>query len=132
MLSAKPSETTAEAASANVLDLPTEVGLYVRLQGKLVPVYPEYAHERYGRSWLFKHGGTLVLKNAHSELRVLLPVEFVTRLPEGVPPSRIRLLRLDKKKNRREIPAWSAGLLGASFDAMEKKAVSFEYEQAAS
>ncbi|MEW5977849.1 MAG: hypothetical protein AB1898_18805 [Acidobacteriota bacterium] len=117
--------------------LPDEVGLYVRLDGKLVEIQPEIVTWRTGGFLKAMATGGLTkghvngkIQRSESTLKLFPPVEFVVRCPEGVSAAEYQLLRLDKKSDRREFRALTGGIIHASSGA-EKNALPFEFDKMA-
>lgn len=117
--------------------LPDEVGLYVKLEGKLVEVQPEIVTWRTGGFLKAMATGGLTkghvngkLQGPESKLKLFPPLEFIIRCPEGVSPAEYQLLRLDKKSDRREFRAMTGGILHASSGA-EKNALAFKFDKLA-
>ncbi len=127
--------------AANATDaaaFPDEIGIYVRLEGKLVEVQPEIVSWRTGG--VLKMVATAGLTKGHvngkvqgseSQLKLFPALEFVIRCAEGVSAAEYQLLRLDKKSDRREFRAMTGGIFHASSGA-EKNAVAFKFDKVAS
>ena len=113
------------------------IGVYVRKEGTLVEVPPEVA------TW--KTGGFLksmatagltsghvngVISSPHSRTQLSVPIEFVIITVEGTSVADYQLLKLKKKKNRREFRATTGGIIHASGGA-QKNLVRFDYDKTA-
>lgn len=129
---APPAEVTADPAG-----LPTDVGVYVTMKGKLTEVEPEVVGWQTGgmlksiaTGGLTKgHVNGKVMK-AKSGLQIPNPAEFIIRTPEGTSVTEYQLLRLDEKDDRREFRAMTGGIIHASGGA-ERNAITFNPEKIA-
>lgn len=130
--------STATIAKETNPDVPDEVGVYIKLKGKLTEMESEVVNWRtggVGKAMLsggLSHGhvnGTV--HNKESKLRVAGPLEFIIRCPEGTAATEYQLLRLDEHGDRREFRAITGGVIHASGGA-ERNAVGFEPEKIAS
>jgi hypothetical protein len=126
----------APAAAANP-DVPEDIGVYIRVRGKLAEVTPEVV------GW--KSGGVLkgmatggltkghvngTIQGPKSALQVGNDAEFIVKCPEGTAITEYQLLRLDMKGDRREFRAMTGGIIHQSGGA-EKNAEKFDYEKVA-
>ena len=132
---AAPSAATQAPANP---DLPDDVGIYIKVRGKLNEVSPEVVG--------FKSGGVLksmatygmdkghingTVQGPKSALQVGADAEFIIRCPEGTAIAEYQLLRLDMKGDRREFRSWTGGVLHQSKGA-EKNEEKFDSEKIAS
>ena len=131
-----PTASVAAAPPANP-DVPEEVGVYIRMAGKLTEVAPEVVGYKTGG--VMKGIATQGLDKGHrngtvqgpkSVLQVASDAEFIIRVPEGTAITEYQLLRLDMKGNRREFRAWTGGVFHSS-EGAEKNAEKFESEKVA-
>jgi len=131
-----PTASVAAAPPANP-DVPEEVGVYIRMAGKLTEVAPEVVGYKTGG--VMKSIATQGLDKGHrngtvqgpkSVLQVASDAEFIIRVPEGTAITEYQLLRLDMKGNRREFRAWTGGVFHSS-EGAEKNAEKFESEKVA-
>lgn len=133
---AAPAASAAAPAPANP-DLPDDVGIYIKVRGKLNEVNPEVVG--------FKSGGVLksfatygmnkghingTVQGPKSALQVGTDAEFIIRCPEGTAIAEYQLLRLDMKGDRREFRSWTGGVLHQSKGA-EKNEEKFDSEKIA-
>jgi len=134
--SSAPAAATPAAAPANP-DVPDDVGVYLKVRGKLTEVSPEVVGYKSGG--VFKTVMTNGLDKGHrngtvqgpkSGLQVARDVEFIVRCPEGTAISEYQLLRLDMKGDRREFRAWTGGVLHSS-EGAEKNAEKYDSEKIA-
>jgi len=136
---ASPAPTPAVTAAppANP-DVPEEVGVYIKMPGKLIEVAPEVVGYKTGG--VMKSIATQGLDKGHrngtvqgpkSALQLASNAEFIIRVPEGTAITEYQLLRLDMKGNRREFRAWTGGVFHSS-EGAEKNAEKFESEKIAS
>jgi hypothetical protein len=135
-----PAAATAPAVPAPTTDtsgLPTEVGVYIMIKGKLTEVEPEVVGWQSGG--VLKSMGTMGMTKGHingkvmkpkSAIQVPNPVEFIMHTVEGTAGTEYQLLRLDEKSDRREFRAMTGGVIHASGGA-EKNAVPFEPQKIA-
>ena len=135
---ASPAPTPAVTAAppANP-DVPEEVGVYIKMPGKLAEVAPEVVGYKTGG--VMKTFATQGLDKGHrngtvqgpkSVLQLASNAEFIIRVPEGTAITEYQLLRLDMKGNRREFRAWTGGVFHSS-EGAEKNAEKFESEKIA-
>jgi hypothetical protein len=133
---APPAASAAAPAPANP-DIPDDIGVYIRVRGKLVDVTPEVVGWKSGgflksmASQGFTKGhvnGTI--RGPKSALQVGTDAEFVIKCPEGTAVTEYQLLRLDMKGDRREFRALTGGIIHQSGGA-EKNAEKFDYEKIA-
>jgi hypothetical protein len=133
---AAPAASATAAAAANP-DVPDDIGVYIKVRGKLVEVTPEVV------GW--KSGGVLkgmatggltkghvngTIQGPKSALQVGNDAEFIIKCPEGTAVTEYQLLRLDMKGDRREFRAMTGGIIHQSGGA-EKNAEKFDYEKVA-
>ena len=134
--SVAPTASVAAAPSANS-DAPEEIGVYIRMAGKLTEVAPEVVGYKTGgvmktiatQGWDKGHRNGTV-QGPKSVLQVASDAEFIIRVPEGTAITEYQLLRLDMKGNRREFRAWTGGVFHSS-EGAEKNAEKFESEKVA-
>ncbi|HXJ45714.1 MAG TPA: hypothetical protein VNK47_03495 [Candidatus Dormibacteraeota bacterium] len=134
--SVAPTASVAAAPSANP-DAPEEIGVYIRMAGKLTEVAPEVVGYKTGgvmktiatQGWDKGHRNGTV-QGPKSVLQVASDAEFIIRVPEGTAITEYQLLRLDMKGNRREFRAWTGGVFHSS-EGAEKNAEKFESEKVA-
>jgi hypothetical protein len=133
---APPAPGVAAAPPANP-DLPDDVGVYIKVRGKLAEVAPEVVGYKSGG--VMKTIATEGLDKGHkngtvqgpkSALQVAEDAEFIIRVPEGTAITEYQLLRLDMKSNRREFRAWTGGVFHSS-EGAEKNAEKFNSEKIA-
>jgi hypothetical protein len=121
-----------------------EVGVYVRIRGKLMPIEPEIVNWRTGG--VLKSMATVGLDKghvngsiagAHSNLRLASPpymspdaLDFYVHCAEGGSAAEYQLLRLWTKEDRREFRSVTGGVLHASGGAQDN-VVPFEYKKIA-
>jgi hypothetical protein len=117
--------------------LPTEIGVYLMVKGKLTEVEPEIVGWQTGG--VLKRIATVGFDHGHvngkimhpkSPLRVTVPVEFIIRTPEGTSATEYQFIRLYEKGNRREFRAMTGGVFHASGGA-ERTTVEFKPEKMA-
>lgn len=127
---------SATAAPANP-DLPDDIGVYIKVRGKLTEVTPEVVGYKTGG--VMKSIATQGLDKGHrngtvqgpkSALRVGMDAEFIVRVPEGTAITEYQLLRLDMKGDRREFRAWTGGVFHSS-EGAQKNAEKFDAEKIA-
>jgi hypothetical protein len=140
-----PKATAAPAPAAAVAaitppvnpDLPDDVGVYIKVRGKLTEVSPEIVGYKSGG--VMKTIATQGLDKGHkngtvqgpkSALRVATDAEFIIRVPEGTAITEYELLRLDMKGDRREFRAWTGGVFHSS-EGAQKNAEKFDSEKIA-
>ncbi|PYT60958.1 MAG: hypothetical protein DMG35_10150 [Acidobacteria bacterium] len=133
---AAPAASAAAPAAANP-DVPDDIGIYIKVRGKLVDVVPEVVGWKTGG--FLKSMATQGLTKGHvngtiqgpkSALQIGTDAEFVIKCPEGTAPTEYQLLRLDMKGDRREFRAITGGIIHSSGGA-EKNAEKFDYEKIA-
>jgi len=126
----------APAAAANP-DVPEDIGVYIKVRGKLSEVNPEVVGWKTGGA--LKSMATYGLTKGHvngtiqgpkSALQVGNDAEFIVKCPEGTAITEYQLLRLDMKNDRREFRAMTGGIIHASGGA-EKNAEKFDSEKVA-
>jgi hypothetical protein len=137
---AAAAQPPATAAPANVAapanpDVPEDVGIYVKLSGKLSEVSPEVVGYKTGgvlkslaTQGLDKGHRNGTVQGPHSKLQVGNGTEFIIKCPEGTAITEYQLLRLDTKSDRREFRAWTGGVFHSS-EGAEKNAEKFESEK---
>jgi hypothetical protein len=128
--------SAAAPAPANP-DLPDDVGLYIKIRGKLNEVTPEVVGYKTGG--VLKSMATYGMDKGHrngtvqgpkSGLQLGNDAEFIVRCPEGTAINEYQLLRLDMKGDRREFRAWTGGVLHSS-EGAEKNAEKYDSEKIA-
>jgi hypothetical protein len=133
---ATPTANVAAPAPANP-DIPEDIGVYIKLRGKLSEVTPEVVGWKSGG--VLKSMATYGLTKGHvngtvqgpkSALQVGNDAEFIIKCPEGTAVTEYQLLRLDMKGDRREFRAMTGGIIHQSGGA-EKNAEKFDYEKIA-
>ena len=128
----------------DVVDLPNEIGIYMRQNGKLIDIEPEVVNWRTGG--VIKTMATVGLDKGHvngtipgshsgltiswARLGLADPLEFYIRCPEGNSASEYQLLRLWDKGNRREFRSVTGGILHRSGGAQLNE-VAFKFEKIA-
>jgi hypothetical protein len=119
-------------------DLPDDVGVYIKVRGKLNEVTPEVVGYKTGG--VLKSMATYGMDKGHrngtvqgpkSALQIGNDAEFIVRCPEGTAINEYQLLRLDMKGDRREFRAWTGGVLHSS-EGAEKNAEKYDSEKIAS
>lgn len=136
-------DVTAEQPRATH-DLPEDVGVYLRDQGKLIGIEPEIVNWRTGG--VLKSAATLgidkghvngTIPGPHSALAVSWsrqglggPLEFYIRCQEGNSASEYQFLRLWDKGDRREFRSVTGGILHRSGGAQLNE-LAFKYEKVA-
>jgi len=130
------SAASAAAPTANP-DLPDDVGLYIKVRGKLQEMSPEVVGWKTGGA--LKHMATYGLDKGHtngtiqgpkSALQVTNDAEFIVRCPEGTAITEYQLLRLDMKGDRREFRSVTGGVIHSSAGA-ERNAEKYDSEKIA-
>ncbi len=131
---------SAPSATAPALanpDLPDDVGVYIKVRGKLNEVTPEVVGYKTGG--VLKSMATYGMDKGHrngtvqgpkSALQIGSDAEFIVRCPEGTAINEYQLLRLDMKGDRREFRAWTGGVLHSS-EGAEKNAEKYDSEKVA-
>ncbi len=128
--------SAAAPAPANP-DIPDDIGIYLKVRGKLVDVVPEVVGWKSGG--VLKSFATQGLTKGHvngtvqgpkSALQIGTDAEFIIKCAEGTAPTEYQLLRLDMKGDRREFRAITGGIIHQSGGA-EKNAEKFDYEKIA-
>jgi hypothetical protein len=132
-----PSSAPQQSSGSNPSHLSLEIGVYSRREGTLVEVPPEVATWKTGgfmksvaTMGLTKGHVNGVVTDPHSRTRLSLPIEFVIVTVEGTSVVEYQLLKLKRKKNRREFRAMTGGIIHASGGA-QKNVVRFDYEKTA-
>jgi hypothetical protein len=127
----------APAGAATNPDMPEDVGVYIKVRGKLTEVSPEVVGYKSGG--VMKSIATQGLDKGHrngtvqgpkSALQVGNDSEFIIRCPEGTAITEYQLLRLDMKGDRREFRAFTGGVFHSS-EGAEKNAEKFNSEKIA-
>jgi len=140
----KPEFQAAEKQARADPDLPEDVGIYLREQGKLVAIEPEVVNWRTGG--VLKATATLgfdkghvngTIPGPHSALILSWsrqglggPLEFYIRCQEGNSASEYQFLRLWDKGDRREFRSVTGGILHRSGGAQLNE-LAFKYEKVA-
>jgi hypothetical protein len=128
---------TAAAPTPANPDIPDDVGLYIKVRGKLNEVSPEVVGYKSGGA--LKSFATYGMDKGHrngtvqgpkSALQVGRDAEFIVRCPEGTAITEYQLLRLDMKGDRREFRAWTGGVIHSS-EGAEKNAEKYDSEKIA-
>jgi hypothetical protein len=126
----------APAAAANP-DVPDDIGVYLKVRGKLVDVVPEVvgwktggALKSFATNGLTKGHVNGTVQGPKSALQIGTDAEFIIKCPEGTAPTEYQFLRLDMKNDRREFRAVTGGIIHSSSGA-EKNAEKFDYEKIA-
>ena len=134
---AAPSVPAAAVAAPANPDLPDDVGIYLKVRGKLNEVTPEVVGYKTGG--VLKSMATYGMDKGHrngtvqgpkSALQIGNDAEFIVRCPEGTAINEYQLLRLDMKGDRREFRAWTGGVLHSS-EGAEKNAEKYDSEKIA-
>ncbi len=127
---------SAAAPAANP-DVPEDIGVYIKVRGKLVDVVPEVvgwktggALKSFATNGLTKGHVNGTVQGPKSALQIATDAEFIIKCPEGTAPTEYQLLRLDMKNDRREFRSVTGGIIHASGGA-EKNAEKFDYEKVA-
>ena len=128
--------SAAAPAAANP-DVPEDIGVYIKVRGKLVDVTPEVvgwktggALKSFATNGLTKGHVNGTVQGPKSALQIATDAEFIIKCPEGTAPTEYQLLRLDMKNDRREFRSVTGGIIHASGGA-EKNAEKFDYEKVA-
>ena len=131
-----PAAPAAAPAAANP-DVPEDIGVYIKVRGKLVDVVPEVvgwktggALKSFATNGLTKGHVNGTIQGPKSALQIGTDAEFIIKCPEGTAVTEYQLLRLDMKNDRREFRAVTGGIIHASGGA-EKNAEKFDYEKVA-
>lgn len=135
---------TSKPRTSTTSDIPDEVGVYAKQDGKLIAIEPEIVNWRTGG--VIKSMATLGLDKGHvngtvagphsslslkwSRLGLLGPMEVYIRCPEANSASEYQLLKLWDKGNRREFRAVTGGVLHSTGSAEENQ-VQFKFEKIA-
>lgn len=134
---AAPVAPATPPAAATNPDVPDDIGVYIKVRGKLTEVNPEVVGWKTGGA--LKSMATYGLTKGHvngtiqgpkSALQVGNDAEFIVKCPEGTAITEYQLLRLDMKNDRREFRAMTGGIIHASGGA-EKNAEKFDSEKVA-
>ena len=155
MIAAVPDSTAGPAAAqpavakyapipTTPIEVPDEIGVYVRQKGKLIAVEPEIVNWQTGG--VGKQLVTLGLDKGHvngsvagvhsgltvtpSPLGMAGPIEFIIRCPDGNSASEYQLLRFWEKSDRREFRSVTGGVLHASSGAKDN-VIAFQFEKIA-
>ena len=135
---AAPSASIAAAPAPANPDLPDDVGIYIKVRGKLNEVSPEVvgyksggALKTFATNGLDKGHRNGTVQGPKSALQVGSDAEFIIRCPEGTAITEYQLLRLDMKGDRREFRAWTGGVFHSS-EGAEKNAEKYGSEKIAS
>jgi hypothetical protein len=126
------------------IEVPDEIGVYVRQKGELVAIEPEIVNWQTGG--VAKHVATLGLDREHlngtvagphsgltvspSPLGMAGPIEFIIRCPDGNSASEYQLLRFWEKSDRREFRSVTGGVLHASSGAKDN-VIAFQFDKVA-
>jgi hypothetical protein len=140
MINPKAATATAapatSAAAANP-DVPEDIGVYIKVRGKLVDVTPEVvgwktggALKSFATNGLTKGHVNGTIQGPKSALQIATNAEFVIKCAEGTAVTEYQLLRLDMKGDRREFRSVTGGIIHSSGGA-EKNAEKFDYEKVA-
>lgn len=140
----KPAAASSISASPASVEVPEEIGVYLRQKGKLVAIEPEIVNWQTGG--VVKHAATLGLDREHVNGTVAGPhsgltvssspfgmagaVEFIIRCPDGNSASEYQLLRFWEKSDRREFRSVTGGVLHASSGA-KNNVIAFQFEKLA-
>jgi hypothetical protein len=118
-------------------DVPDDVGVYIKVRGKLNEVAPEVVGYKSGgvmktlaTNGLDKGHRNGTVQGPKSALQVGSDVEFIVRCPEGTAINEYQLLRLDMKGDRREFRAWTGGVFHSS-EGAQKNAEKYDSERVA-
>ncbi len=136
-----PKAAAAPAAAAPAVaanpDIPDDIGIYLKVRGKLVDVVPEVvgwktggALKSFATNGLTKGHVNGTVQGPKSALQIGTDAEFIIKCPEGTAPTEYQLLRLDMKNDRREFRAVTGGIIHSSSGA-EKNTEKFDYEKVA-
>jgi hypothetical protein len=155
MIAAVPDSTAGPAAAqpavakyapipTTPIEVPDEIGVYVRQKGKLVEIEPEIVNWQTGG--VGKQLVTLGLDKGHvngtvagvhsgltvssSPLGMAGAIEFIIRCPDGNSASEYQLLRFWEKSDRREFRSVTGGALHASSGAKDN-VIAFQFEKIA-
>jgi hypothetical protein len=127
---------SAAAPAANP-DVPEDIGVYIKVRGKLVDVVPEVvgwktggALKSFATNGLTKGHVNGTIQGPKSALQIGVDSEFIIKCAEGTAVTEYQLLRLDMKNDRREFRSVTGGIIHASGGA-EKNAEKFDYEKVA-
>lgn len=126
------------------IEVPDEIGVYVRQKGKLIAVEPEIVNWQTGG--VVKQLATLGLDKGHvngtvagvhsgltvspSPLGMAGPIEFIIHCPDGNSASEYQLLRFWEKSDRREFRSVTGGVLHASSGAKDN-VIAFRFDKIA-
>jgi hypothetical protein len=134
---ATPSAPAASTTATANPDVPEDIGVYVKVRGKLVDVTPEVvgwktggALKSFATNGLNKGHVNGTIQGPKSALQVGSDAEFIVKCPEGTAVTEYQLLRLDMKGDRREFRSITGGIIHSSGGA-EKNAEKFDYEKVA-
>jgi len=141
---AQPAVAKSTLTPATPIEVPDEIGVYVRQKGRLVAIEPEIVNWQTGG--VLKHAATLGLDREHlngtvagphsgltvtpSPLGMAGPTEFIIRCPDGNSASEYQLLRFWEKSDRREFRSVTGGVLHASSGAKDN-IIAFQFEKLA-
>jgi hypothetical protein len=133
---AAPAASAAAPVTANP-DVPEDIGVYLKVRGKLVDVTPEVvgwktggALKSFATNGLNKGHVNGTIQGPKSALQIATNAEFIIKCPEGTAVTEYQLLRLDMKGDRREFRSVTGGIIHSSGGA-EKNAEKFDYEKVA-
>jgi hypothetical protein len=136
-LAAAPAAPAASAAAPANPDVPEDIGVYIKVRGKLVDVTPEVvgwktggALKSFATNGLNKGHVNGTIQGPKSALQVGSDAEFIVKCAEGTAVTEYQLLRLDMKGDRREFRSITGGIIHSSGGA-EKNAEKFDYEKVA-
>ena len=134
---AAPAAPSAAAPAAANPDVPDDIGVYIKVRGKLVDVTPEVvgwksggALKSFATNGLTKGHVNGTIRGPKSALQIGNDAEFIIKCAEGTAVTEYQLLRLDMKGDRREFRAMTGGIIHSSGGA-EKNAEKFDYEKVA-
>ncbi len=118
-------------------DVPDDVGVYIKVRGKLNEVAPEVVGYKSGgvmktvlTDGLDKGHRNGTVQGPKSALQVGSDAEFIVRCAEGTAINEYQLLRLDMKGDRREFRAWTGGVFHSS-EGAQKNAEKYDSEKVA-
>ena len=118
-------------------DIPDELGLYTRTDGKVTRLEPEVVSwKARGRLMSFATSGLVgdhkngVVKGRNSRYQVSMPAEVFIVVPEGASANEYRCVNMRQKNKQREFRMSTAGTVMEG--TADKNAVEFEAERVAS
>lgn len=125
-----PQPAGSPTGNAPVANYPTEIGIYIKKDGRWVEVQPEVVNWKTGgvikhiaSAGIVKGDVNGNINGAHSRNAVKTPLEFIIVAAEGVAITEYQLIKLREQKDYREFRTVTGGVLhaqsGATRDLLE-------------